>query len=659
MLKLNQYSDFWINNTSSAVDDLLGLNEEIKKGRDLVALTSYRRAIANFVSIITNENIPVRFKDGQSFTDGKSVTVGANLNDKNFDVAVGLALHEGSHIKLSDFGFLGMMTDYIEKPIYKLADEKGFSSWEAELHIKSLLNYIEDRRIDYYVFSTSPGYKGYYHSMYDKYFNNKVIDKALQSSEYTDEVWKSYEFRLINLHNKNRNLNALNGLKEIWNLIDLKNISRLSNTTQVFNVAIEVYKVILNNLGDAVEEVDKDTGEINTRPAGTNENADDNGTTVDTGDAKMKPAGDEIKPGNGSDLEELSPRQKSLLEKAVQKQEDFIKGNIKKAKLSKKDSKTMNTLETAGARYEEINLENKWGYKSSVKTLVIRELTKDLIDSDEFRVANDWNEKSYDRSYNGYDYVEEGIRLGTMLGRKLKIRGEEKTIKYNRKSTGKIDRRIIAELGFNNENVFSQVFVERYNKADVHISIDASGSMNGYCWNKAMTAAIAIIKAAEMAGNIHVVVTIRSTHDNAKTPLIMVVYDSKKDKLTKVKSLFKYLSPAGTTPEGLTFEAISKELIPGGRDNDSYFINFSDGMPMFYNDEINYNGDTAINHTRKSIENIRRDGIKVLSYFIGESYTRTHHADDFKKMYGVVARFINPTNMMEVARTMNNKFLER
>ena len=45
-------------------------------------------------------------------------------------------------------------------------------------HVKNLLNYVEDRRIDWYVYSSSPGYKGYYTSMYEKYFHSKVIDKV-------------------------------------------------------------------------------------------------------------------------------------------------------------------------------------------------------------------------------------------------------------------------------------------------------------------------------------------------------------------------------------------------------------------------------------------------------------------------------------------------
>ena len=72
--------------------------------------------------------------------------------------------------------------------------------------------------------------------MYDKYFHSKVIDKALQSDEYTDENMESYMFRIINLTNKNTNLSSLNGLREIWNTIDLKNISRLKNTEDRFGI---------------------------------------------------------------------------------------------------------------------------------------------------------------------------------------------------------------------------------------------------------------------------------------------------------------------------------------------------------------------------------------------------------------------------------------
>ena len=52
-------------------------------------------------------------------------------------------------------------------------------------------------------------------------------------------------------------------------------------------------------------------------------------------------------------------------------------------------------------------------------------------------------------------------------------------------------------------------------------------------------------------------------------------------------------------------------------------------------------------------------GIKVLSYFIGDSYDTERNQKEFITMYGKDAEFIKPTNMMAVAKTMNKKFLSK
>ena len=124
-VKQTNFSSFWDdNNDNSLVDSFLGLDEEKTRGKDVVALAGYKRAIGNFVSIVTEQSIPVTFNNNdESFTDGKKVVLGANLNDKNFDVAVGLALHEGSHIKLSDFNILKQLEHNIPHEVYKLADK--------------------------------------------------------------------------------------------------------------------------------------------------------------------------------------------------------------------------------------------------------------------------------------------------------------------------------------------------------------------------------------------------------------------------------------------------------------------------------------------------------------------------------------------------------
>ena len=60
--------------------------------------------------------------------------------------------------------------------------------------------------------------------MYEKYFHSKIVDKGLKSSEYRDLDWDSYMLRIINITNSNRDLDALPKLREVWNLMNLKNI---------------------------------------------------------------------------------------------------------------------------------------------------------------------------------------------------------------------------------------------------------------------------------------------------------------------------------------------------------------------------------------------------------------------------------------------------
>ena len=699
----NNYSSFWMNEdwdtrNTSIFDDV---EIDTKPKIDLVALASYRRAIANFVTIVTGESdIKVKFNDGDSsYTDGKTVTIGSRLDDKLFDPSVGLALHEGSHIKLSDFEFLknisyNMPIEYIER-----GSKKGFIENEVLSIVKNLLNYIEDRRIDNYVFSTSPGYKGYYHSMYNKYFYSKVVDKALLTDEHTDEVMESYMFRIINLTNKNTRLDALNGLRDIWKVLDIKNISKVNSTEAAFNVALNMFVIILSNLPDGTEKVDPDTGEVTYEKADKNSEEGESSEGEDSNDSENmsdeefrdvldsvennemnngdstegksvelsmndESSDDGIEVGKETKKIELTEAQKKTLEKAIEKQKKFMDSEITKKKVTKKVARELKTIEAAGMSYETVGKDIGWK-KKGINCLVVRKLTKELIESS----------SGYDTGlnilspyrYSSPGFVEEGIRLGTILGKKLQVRGESRETKWTRLDSGKIDKRLIAELGFGNERVFNTSFIESYSDAFLHISVDASGSMSGTKWEKTMTSVVAICKATSMIQNVDVVVSIRSTHDtggrsrhSGDVPLILIAYDSRVDKFTKVKNLFAHIRVAGTTPEGLCFEAILNDIVPATKDKESYFLNFSDGMPMFSNDEIKYYYEDAFNHTKKMVNEFRVRGIKVLSYYIGdEYYDSERYMGDFKKMYGKDAEFIDVTSVMSVSKTMNKKFLEK
>ena len=672
--RTNNYSSFWLDNDvsrTSIFDD-----EEVKKGNDLVALASYRRAISNFVSIVTGESdIKVTFtSQGDSYTDGKAVTISSKLDDKLFDSTVGLALHEGSHIKLSNFDFLKNLENEIPQEYYIRAELFGWSRYDVIGKLKNLLNYVEDRRIDYFVFSNSPGYKGYYHSMYDKYFHSKIIDKALATDEYTDKDWDSYIFRIINLTNKNSNLDALPGLREIHSLI-FKNVKTLESTEDAFGVALKVFHILLDNLDVKLEAPSKsdESKESEGSESGDDgegsEGGDDGEGSETISDKELNEALENTSnKGNGTDKKvELTEPQKKQLQNAIKKQQKFMDGDIQKKKLTKKDKSAMDSVEAAGMSYVDVAgvTDNYTGKKTPTKVLMVKKFTKSLAESDTVRMISKPDyEWSVPQAYK--DAINKGLVMGTILGKKLQVRGESRETKWSRLDSGRIDKRLIAELGFGNERVFNTSFVESYSDAFLHISVDASGSMGGEKWTNTQTSVAAIAKACSMINNVDLVISYRSTQDSnggrgrhMSYPLMMIAYDSRVDKISKIRNLFPLLRPSGTTPEGLCFEAVMKEIEVGSNDKDSYFLNFSDGMPMFGNDDIDYNYDTAINHTAKMVKEIRNRGVKVLSYFIGDSWDKGRSEKTFTKMYGKDAAFVDVTSVLAVAKTMNKLFLEK
>ena len=692
-------SSFWYDDFET--DDIIvdQLSDTERKSLDLYKLASSKRAISNFVNIVTNESIPVKFKErGDSYTDGKSVVIGSKIEQpKDFDVAVGLALHEGSHIKLSDFKLLNDLYNLIPTYISEGAIKKGV--YNTQENIKNLWNYVEDRRIDNYVFKSAPGYRGYYRKMYDKYFNDKLVDKALLSDEFTEETIESYMFRIINLHNKNTNLSSLKGLRKIYRIINLKNISRLQNSKDSLDVALEIFKVILGNLNNILSDDTTEpqkggdgegSGDSSDDGQGSSDNTmsdedfndlmDSVGKSPMTGDSNDTPTG-----GSGMDVEnlpdnfeggkeskddskskssvKLTENQKQLLKSKIRKQKKFLDGDIQKKSITKTDAKNLNAIEESGSELKEVGKNaDGYGYARTTQCIVVKKLTKSLFESEMFPMThnNYWNsEKEGPVRMHYTDEVNKGIQLGTMLGKKLQVRGEDKSTVFNRQKVGKIDKRMISSLGFGNENVFQFTEIDSYKKANLHISVDASSSMGGDKWKKTMTNIVALCKAVDMISNLNVQITFRCTSQNK--PYIVMAYDSRVDKFSKVKQMFPGLGPSGTTPEGLCFEAIMKEFVPINNDLDSYFLNLSDGQPYFPGEGFYYGGRTAENHTNKMVKMIESMGIQTLSYFITDWEIDEDSSDArcFKRMYGKGAKMIDVTNANQITKTMNQLFLAK
>jgi hypothetical protein len=705
-------SSFWMDKFDRFSDEnlsqLQSLNMEFYK------LASQKKAISNFVSIVTNQLIPVKFAvSGDSYTDGSTVVISSKLDKvEEFDVAVGLALHEGSHIKLSDFKLLqSLSTEIFNLSDYgKLSEICKLAGIDFVSSIKDVLNWVEDRRIDNYIYQTSPGYRDYYKSLYNKYFNDELIDKALKSDEFTDETFESYMFRLINLHSDNARLDALKGLKMIWNIVDLSNIDRLKSTKDAFNVAVDIFRVICENIeaplknqnssnqsnnsnssGESSEsnsstennsEMDDETFEklmdsIDSN-SGSTEFGESNSSTESGKSMEVKNVTDNIdnladnnSSTNSNKTVTLTNKQKESLRKKIEKQKDFIRGDVSKSKLSKNDSKIIDVLENSGTEFMEVGSTYEDSYnnpkKESINCILVKNMTKELMETSEFPLTR----KLYTYTPDGYkntlsDYysssVEEGIRIGTILGKRMQVRSESRDTIFNRQLNGKLDKHMVASLGYGNTQAFYTKETDMFNKVNLHISVDASGSMStGGVWKNTITNVVALAKAVDMIPNLELQISFRTT-SRFNEPYIVIAYDSRKDKFLKIKQLFKYLTPHGTTPEGLCFEAIQKYMIGSSNGLDSFFLNISDGEPFYVKDSFYYSGKSAANHIKKMVDNFRKIGIGVLSYYVSDkkkSYQKSATSKIFMESYGKSSKFIDVTSINEVSKTMNKLFMEK
>jgi hypothetical protein len=389
-----------------------------------------------------------------------------------------------------------------------------------------------------------------------------------------------------------------------------------------------------------------------------------------TKQVKQDLSGQPMSNDNGSEFSDLTPQQAKTLTNALKRQKEFMNNQQKKVgRLTKKDASIVNAMEESGVTQVNVGgdvQQTNWkshnkNFTGQTQVLFVKKITQQMIDDNVFPSLFS-NSSSY---YGGRtsDSITNGKKLGTMLGKKLQVRSESRTLKNSRLDSGRIDKRLIAELGFGNSKVFQTTFVENYNDAIMHISVDASGSMGGDKWRNTMTAVVAICKAASMISGLDVVVSFRTTHHSGNRggqPLVAIGYDSRVDKFRKIENLWPNLYAGGTTPEGLCYEAIMNDFVPSTSNRDSYFLNFSDGMPMFGDNNFDYYGDEALQHTKRQVKEIVKKGISVLSYFVGDNdYDRSRNMDDFKTMYGKDAEFVDVSKVSSLAKTMNNLFLEK
>lgn len=613
---------------------------------DFFALAQYQRAVANFVHIMTGDpKIRVQYNNtGHNMTDGKTVHLSASVKEEDFDSNVGLALHESSHILYTDMGkFRDAVSDLTYNSANFLKDENGnliFNNqdeveklftgyYEKQDFFKSIVNIIEDLYIDAMTYTAAPGYRIYYKSLYNKFFGDEKITRAFYDKKFMQSTAHNYLFHLCNFRSPFRNLDALPALQLVWDTLDLQNIRRLKTDEDRINLAYKIAGIITKQLREIPKDDDTDEEPID-------QDGDDGGGDGDGDSYDYEPIGGNPGPQipDGVSDKPLTDKQREQIEKLFKKQIDLINGDTKKTKLSKSDAQKVDAVSSVDLDEQIVarNFEDDYGRFNprGIKTFIVRNINRKFMDSDVsapfgIRKAG-WKRRDISRY----------IALGKVLAKKLQIRNEERVTTSTRLKSGRIDARLLHEIGSNNYEIFKQITIHEYQPSYIHLSIDQSGSMSGDKFEESVKLAVMFAVAAKQIKNLHVVISARSVYsDNYgggrskstmhDTPYLVYLYDSNKHNIAHIRDVFETIYTTNTTPEGLCFEAIMGEIMKQSANTDAYFINLCDGQPYMTNDKQHfvYRGVTAQTHSRKQVERMRARGINVLTYFIG-------HASDFR-----------------------------
>lgn len=791
MSKQDLYSSYWLD------DDIFenDINKDADEDSSLVRvirLAAARRAVTNFVNILTGKNdFVVKFntKSKDSFTDGKTVTIAADDKPEHFDSMVGLALHEASHLLLSDFTLLHfiqaiesrleypfdllgsvlfkggrtgttivsapvdgeknitdsvlrsslhpVLRQWLPNPVEYIRDKSlldrqkyaetmvarnvayalPFSSTMMNgvdyavrvktilEHLKVLMNILEDRRIDKYVYTTAVGYRPYYDALYNRYFYTKDIGKNLKfNPEWRELTVENYINRLLYVFHPDASPDALPGLEKLIRKMNLTNIDRVGDRSSEWEKLLvaegspaiparyENMPAIWKAANELLVRIFRLTGVVDYEPKNDMEFEDEDSIPGNGADDEGEDAGDEMDVPSDKTPRPVEPGKNGKAgtydEKKAKRQMEAVRAimdnNLKKKAVTKKEADSIAAMESAQGSIEQIE-----GYGiPKTRCLVTRRLTDDMFFQDWFifrhwgAFSSNFNNGKRTISPLGTARTEKAIALGRRMGEilvhRLQVRNDPVLTKNTRLPSGGIDRRLLSQLGMDLESVFQKSRVDTFKPALLHLSLDASGSMGGGWddslgkWGKVQVVATALAYVGSKMRNVDTVISLRGGND---MPIVSIIFDSRVDHFNRFLRYFRHICSAGSTPEGICYHATMDMILKNTATHDVYFINFSDGEPQMNCDQFDskgkkimggsfgYYGEIAIKHTRAMVEQMRQRGIKVLSYFISDHRSFMDKANPtntaFRKMYGEDAQFVNVANATDVLRTLNRRLTAR
>jgi len=485
---------------------------------DPIFLAQVQRGITNFVKILTGKNIPVEYAvSGDSMTDGEMVYISSKINQNTIDYTVGLALHEASHVLLTDFGYLNKEKGKVLEYEYKIPEEDIDD-------VFTLVNFVEDKRIDNFVYSTAPGYQFYYEELYRKSFFNEIVDKNLQNDTFIKPTWDAYFFRIINIFNRNSELDALPGLKEVGDLLAFDRINMLQSTRDSVQLAVKIYNIIKPHIVEEKEE------------SNDNKNSQENKTR-----------------------------------EHVDRQKNFINSQYRKKRVHKNVKNQINKLADDSTKIKNYKIN-----KNSSLPIIITDKWKDYFSS-HFNHCD----SAVDKGFSLGKKLLKKLKVRNNI--KKDIFENQKKGKLNSK---KLFQATYNENLF--YRVEKEDFKNVFLHISLDLSGSMRGEKLEKTIQTSVAIAYAACHLKNFDVEISLRGTIEKNKNKTDhTPLLAYAFNSKKHSVKSLKD-FKNINICGMTPEGICLDEIRKTLPKNTHSQEVYLLNISDGLPNISSVSYNF-----------------------------------------------------------------------
>lgn len=505
------------------------------------------------------------------------------------DVVLGEAAHEAAHILYTDFSQVSYNT---RTAIGKLKH--------------TIANIIEDERIEIALGEEHPGYSRFIEKIKDYYFRRLFTDRLPPYEEMDDAVKLFLCFmRMVRYPT---HLRAEELEKFSSELTEIQEVLSPYPTTdkEVHTTTEKIYQILnryyLQEISEEKgEKTDKAEGKSQESKLATDKGQDEESVSAGGEEESEESGNEESKPTSGKGQNEEGATEGKDGKTADEQGEDEGKPATVEEAIEELVKQIAQQISSSLDEGKEVEVSKKLP-----KDEIMKELLKGNVTLGSKKDTFFINQQGHSATYrNGLSKVK---KYAKGLANKLQLSYENREVRTAYLRSGDFDTRRIADAVIGVQNVYQQQHTVKSKPVALGLLIDESGSMWGDKIEQAGECAILFQEALKNVPEVQVFIYGHSADHARALTTEMYVYQEPGH---HPKAALGNVRARGCNRDGVAIEQTANRIRQHTKDSCVLFV-ISDGEP----NADDYCGNSAVKHTRQSVEKVEKDNFTVIQIAI-------------------------------------------